>query len=288
MYAMADPLRPTVRRRRLGRELRRLREDRGLTLEAAARRLDRTFSSLSKIERGMQGLRQGELAFILDQYGVTDEDLRQALFALRKDANKKGWWLDYKGVITPSLLDYISLEADATAIRSFEAIHLPGLLQTEDYARAIIEAGTSLGQPLDEETLVAVRMRRQKILSQRNPSEVWVILDEAVVRRPVGGADVMRTQLQRLLDVSRLSHVMVQVLPYAVGAHPGHNGSFTILDVGDRGELSVVLVESLTRGWYLEEDDEVRHHGLVFNRLCAAALSEAHSQRLIEGVLSDL
>src|SRR3954447_22290546 len=124
MGGMAEALRPTVRRRRLGRELRRLREDRGLTLEAAARRLDRTFSSLSKIERGMQGLRQGELAFILDQYGVTDENLRQALLALRKDANKKGWWLDYKDRIEPSLLDYISLESDASAIRTFDALHL--------------------------------------------------------------------------------------------------------------------------------------------------------------------
>jgi transcriptional regulator with XRE-family HTH domain len=284
---MADPLRPTVRRRRLGRELRRIREGRGLTLEAAARRLDRTFSSLSKIERGVQGLRHGELAFILDQYGVTGENLRQALLALRKDANKKGWWLDYKDRIEPSLLDYISLESDASAIRSFEALHLPGLLQTKDYARAIIGTGVPslASRRLDE--LVSVRMARQQILRTTQPL-LWSVIDEAALHRSFGGRGVMRDQLRHLVEISQHGCVTLQVLPFASGAHPGKEGPFTLLDVGERGELMIVLIESLTHSWYLEEDEDVHRHRLVFDHLCATALSAVDSRALIERVMSAL
>ncbi|MBC6470668.1 helix-turn-helix domain-containing protein [Actinomadura alba] len=284
---MADPLRPTVRRRRLGRELRRLREDRGLTLEAAARRLDRTFSSLSKIERGMQGLRQGELAFILDQYGVGDENLRRALLTLRKDANKKGWWLDYKGRIEPSLLDYISLESDASAIRTFEALHLPGLLQTTDYARAIIGSGVPGLTPRRVDELISIRTARQRLLQTPRPV-LWSVVDEAVLHRPFGGREVMRDQLCHLLQISQRGCVTLQVLPFAAGAHPGKEGPFTLLDVGDRGELMVVLIESLTLSWYLEEDEDIHRYKLVFDHLCAAALSPADSLALIERVMSRL
>jgi transcriptional regulator with XRE-family HTH domain len=288
MEGMAEPLRPTVRRRRLGRELRRLREDRGLTLEAAARRLDRTFSSLSKIERGMQGLRQGELAFILDQYGVTGEDLRQALLALRKDANKKGWWQRYKDALSLSAMDFISLEADATAMRIFEALRIPGLLQTEDYVRTMIRAGTSPPHPDEQDALVAVRLTRQQILTRPDPPRLWVIISEAALQQNVGGSQVMGAQLGRLLEVAQLGNVMLQVLPNSAGATPGLDGPFTTLDIGERGELSIVYVDTLTRAWYLEDDEDLRRYRLAFDHLCAAALSQRDSLVLIERVMSEL
>jgi transcriptional regulator with XRE-family HTH domain len=281
---MGETQRPTVRSRRLGMLLRAVREDRGLTLQQAARLLNRTPSSLSKLETGTRGIRRPALENMLDRYGVTDAADRDALFALARDSGKKGWWQRYEGTLSASTLDYISLEADATTIRSFQLHLIPGLLQTEAYVRALIASDVSLGRPPDVDGLTAIRLRRQQVLSVSDPPHLWAIVSEAVLRQRVGGAEVMRGQLQRLAEASQLSNVTLQVLPYMAGAHAGVNGSFTTLTTND---LSVVLVENLTTGWYLEEAGDIWRHDLVFDHLRATALSPSGSLSVIERIMSD-
>jgi transcriptional regulator with XRE-family HTH domain len=281
---MGDTQRPTVRSRRLGMMLRAVREDRDLTLQQAARLLNRTSSSLSKLETGNRGIRRPALENMLDRYGLTGDTDREALFALARDAGKKGWWQRYEGTLSASTLDYISLEADATAIRNFELHLIPGLLQTEEYARAVITSEVSQGRFPDVDGLSAIRMRRQRILTAPGPPLLWAIVSEAALRQQVGGAEVMRAQFRRLTETSELGNVTLQVLPFAAGAHAGHNGSFTTLTTSD---LAVVLVENLTTGWYLEEAEDIRRHDLVFDHLRATALSPSESRSLIERIVSE-
>ncbi|GAA0555875.1 helix-turn-helix domain-containing protein [Actinomadura livida] len=281
---MDNPQRPTMRSRKLGAMLRELRESRDLNLQKAARLLNRTPSSLSKLETGKRGIRRPALEHMLDRYELTDPVQRQALFDLARHATEKGWWHRYEGKISPSMLDYISLEAEATSINSFQLHLVPGLLQTEDYVRANMVTGVSQGRKLDVDGLVEIRMRRQQVLLGENPPLLWAIVSEAALRQQFGGADVMRAQLSRLIELSVLPNVTFQVLPFSAGAHPGLNGSFTALTTK---ELSVVLVENLTSGWYLEHADDIRRHSVVFDHLRALALSPDDSRSLIEQLVSE-
>ncbi|WP_187438354.1 helix-turn-helix domain-containing protein [Actinomadura decatromicini] len=281
---MDDPQRPTMRSRKLGAMLRELRESRGLTLQKAARLLNRTPSSLSKLETGKRGIRRPALEHMLDRYELTDTDQRNALYELARDSKKKGWWLRYEGKISPSMLDYISLEAEATSMRSFQLHLIPGLMQTEDYARAVIECGFFQGFTPDVDGLAEIRMRRQKILADPDPPHLWAIASEAALRQQFGGRAVMLRQLKRLIELSILQNVTLQVLPFAVGGHAGLNGSFTTVRTDD---LSIVLVENLTTGWYLEQQDDIRRHEIVFDHLSGVALSPSDSRAYIEQLMSE-
>ncbi|URN00657.1 helix-turn-helix domain-containing protein [Actinomadura madurae] len=280
---MDNPQRPTMRSRKLGAMLRELRESRDLNLQKAARLLNRTPSSLSKLETGKRGIRRPALEHMLDRYDVTDPDLRQTLYELARDSTKKGWWHRHEGRLSPSMLDYISVESEATAIKSHQLHLIPGLMQIPEYARVVIEAGVSQGKAPDVEGLTAIRLRRQQILFGEDPPHFWVILSEAALRQQFGGPDVMQAQLSRLIELSALPNITLQVLPYAAGAHAGLNGSFTTLMTND---LSVVLVENLTTGWYLEDLDDIRRYEVVFDHQRAAALSPSASQSFIEGLVS--
>ncbi|TDC68359.1 XRE family transcriptional regulator [Actinomadura sp. GC306] len=281
---MDNPQRPTMRSRKLGAMLRELRESRDLNLQKAARLLNRTPSSLSKLETGKRGIRRPALEHMLDRYELTDSAKRQALYSLARDSGKKGWWLRHEGKLAPSTMDYISLEAEATSVRTFELHLVPGLLQSKPYARAVIESSISIGEPHDVDGLTEVRMRRQQVLFKEDPLSLWAIVCEAALHQRQGGADVMEGQLRRLMQLSAMPNVTLQVLPYSAGSHPGHNGSFTTLTTDD---LSVVLVENLTTGWYLEELEVIRHYDLVFDHLRAAALSPSDSRGLIERLVSN-
>lgn len=286
--AMPESLRPTLRRRRLGRELRRIREERGWSLEAAAPRLGRTYSSLGKIERGEQGLTHGELVYVLDQYGATDPAFRESLLALRRDARKRGWWVRYQGTVSPALADLISLENDASRIRVVDGSRIPGFLQTEDYIRALLDVGVVPCEPDDIEMLVSMRLRRQEILLRSEPVELCAVIPEAVLHQRVGGRRLMRTQLERLLESYDLPSVSLQVLPASVGASPAYDGPFMIFDVGDRCRFTVVRIECLTQGWYLEDDWEVSCYTKAFEHIRRTALSPSDTQALIRCVLSEL
>ncbi|QKG26882.1 helix-turn-helix domain-containing protein [Actinomadura verrucosospora] len=282
---MENAQRPTVRSRKLGQRLRAIREDRGLTLQKAARLLNRTPSSLSKLETGKRGIRRPALENMLDRYGLTDPDERQHLFDLASRATEKGWWRRYEGKLSPSMLDYIALEADATSIKTFQLHLVPGLLQTPEYARSVVECGFIQGFTPDVDGLVEIRLKRQRIVAASNSTELWAIISEAALRQQFGGRCVMKAQLKRLIEMSELPHVTVQILPFSVGGHAGLNGSFTTLSTND---LSVVLVENLTTGWYLEGDDDIRQHEVTFEHLKTAALAPSASRSLIQRLLSEL
>jgi transcriptional regulator with XRE-family HTH domain len=221
---------PTARGRRLRHELRRLREEAGLTHSEVARRLDWSASKLSRIETGQSRVQTGDVRDLLGAYGVTDEATAEALVQLAREARRRGWWTRYTDVLGSGT--YVGLEADASALHTYESMFVPGLLQTEDYARAIIRADLAKPDPETLERRLAARMARQEILSRPDPPQIWAVLDESVVGRPVGGPAVMRAQLQYLIEVSNRPNtpLTLQVLPLTVGAHPGMNGPFVILE----------------------------------------------------------
>jgi transcriptional regulator with XRE-family HTH domain len=278
---------PTIRLRRLGTALRRYREDAGLSLEEAVRLLQRSASSLSRIEKGLHHIPVRDLEYILGKYGVTDEAATARMYDWCRNGRRKGWWQKYADDLSAETMDLIGLEADAVSIDFFELILIPGLLQTEDYARTLIGQGPFAHDSDRVERLVAVRMKRQQVLARPAPPRIGAIVDEAALHRQVGGPYVMRAQLRLLAEAARLPHVTLQVLPFAAGAHKGLDGAFKILDVGGPGDLRVVTVDSLTQISYREEDDEIRTYAEAFEHLRAAALPEADSRAMIDRLVSE-
>jgi transcriptional regulator with XRE-family HTH domain len=278
---------PTIRLRRLGIALRNHREAAGLTLEDAAHMLMRSPSSLSRIEKGLHHLPARDLEYILGKYAVSDPDITGRLFDWRRNGRKKGWWQRYATDLSPEMMDFIGLETDATSIELFELILVPGLFQTEAYARALIETGPFAHDPERVERLVAIRMKRQELVTGPNAPTLWAIVDEAALRRTVGGPATMRAQLRHMMKMSELPTITVQVLPFGAGAYQGMTGAFKILEVAEPGDLRVVTVDSLTRMSYLEEADELRTYTAAFDRLRATALSESESRALIGRLLSE-
>lgn len=272
---------PTVRRRQLGAELRRLREAAGLTCEEVGVRLECHGSKISRLENGRSGVRPRDLRDILDAYDVTDDRQREALLALARDSKKKGWWHTYGDVISDRYADLIALEHDASSIRVHESQLVHGLLQTEDYARAVTGYAPGREAVGEVETYVAVRMARQRRLRDDPPLHLWAVLGEAVLRQQVGGRDVMRKQLHHLHETANLPNVDLQVLPYGAGEHAGMDGAFTILGFPEQAALDVVYLENLTSGLYVEQEEEVGRYVLAFDRLRAAALSHKDSAALI-------
>ncbi|GAA4634938.1 helix-turn-helix transcriptional regulator [Actinoallomurus vinaceus] len=279
---------PTIRLRRLGMALRDHREAAGLTLDDAAHVLMRSPSSLSRIEKGLHHLPVRDLEYILGKYGVTDPAVTGRLFDWCRNGRKKGWWQRYATDLSPEMMDFIGLEADAASIALFELILVPGLLQSEAYARALMETGPFADDPERVDRLVAVRMRRQELLQRPSPPQLRTIMDEAALRRQVGGQKLMRAQLRLLLEISVLPDVTIQVIPFTSGAHLGVASAFGILDVGDHGDLRVVTVDSLTAMSYREEESDIQAYSSTFDHLQAAALSEQDSQKLIQQLLSEL
>ncbi|MGH3321645.1 MAG: helix-turn-helix domain-containing protein [Streptosporangiaceae bacterium] len=278
---------PTVRRRRLGAELRRLREGAGLTCDMVGEQLERAGSTISRIENGRVGIRARDVLDMLDLYDMGDKKTRDALAALARDSRKRGWWRTYGDVVSDPYGDYIGLESDAVSVRSYESQLVPGLLQTESYARVVAEAGQVRDTSGESERFVEVRLARQAVLTKDDPPDFWVILDEAVLRRPVGSPKTMREQLDRLVEAARLPTVTLQVLPFSAGAHTGIDGSFVVLEFPEPTDLDVVYLENLTSILYVEQPDEVRRYSLAFDHLRAAALSPPKSAALVAEVAKD-
>ncbi|MFJ4918675.1 helix-turn-helix domain-containing protein [Streptomyces sp. NPDC088725] len=272
---------PTVRKRRLGSELRRMREVAGLKLDDVAERTTLNAAKTSRIETARIGVKPADLTALLDLYGVTDDAKRAALHSLAKDGSKRGWWQTYRDAISPAYADLISLEADARNMRSYQTTLIPGLLQTAAYARATIDA-INMTSPQDRvDALVEVRLARQSVLTRPKPLEFWAIIHEAALRPRIAASHVMRDQLQRLVDLSELPHVSIQVLPLEATPHPGLAGSFALVGFPETADLDVVLVESLTSALYVEDPAEVSIYSAAFERLRAAALPFDDSADLI-------
>ncbi|MFF5114704.1 helix-turn-helix domain-containing protein [Streptosporangium sp. NPDC000509] len=270
---------PTVRRRRLASELRRLRERAELTMEEVGERLGWSATKVSRIETARVRVALTDTGRLLDLYNV-DSAKQRELLDLAKDARKKGWWQAY-GDLPTEYTTYIGLEAEATSMRSFAPTVLPGLLQTEDYARAVIRSALSISSPGEIERRVEVRMARQTLLVQDIPLRFWVVLDEAIIRRPVGGPEVMRSQLKRLLDITDLPNVTIQVLPFAAGVHPGTNGAFQIMEFPEPADPDVVFMENFTGSLYIERETDIYQYSLIFDHLRAKALDPDESRRFI-------
>jgi transcriptional regulator with XRE-family HTH domain len=279
---------PTVRRRRLGSELRKLREDHSIKLEEVAERLGVAASTLSRIETGKAPTKSIYLTAMLEMYGVSDPAQRQILVDMAREGHRKGWWSVYDDVLPTGFGIYVGLEAEAASVRSFEGEVIHGLFQTPDYARAILREMQVRDTDEQVERLIDLRMKRQDVLERDPPLDVWLILDESVIRRTIGGPAVMRDQLTRLVEAGKKPHVTLQVLPFASGSHAGLRGSFSILEFPERADSDVAYVESVAGIIYLEKEREVRTCAEAFDRLRAAALSPGQSMDLIYDAASNL
>lgn len=280
---------PTVRRRRLRYELRRLREQRGLTIEQVsdASGGDLKPSTISRWETGDRSVRPTDLRLLLDIYDIGGEQ-REMLLTLAREARERGWWQSYGSAIPDWFQVYVGLEAEAAKIHRYDAELVPGLLQTADYYRTFIRAAPAAGNDEAIEHKVAVRSTRGELLTSDEPPEFWAVLNEAVIRRVVGGAKVMREQLEHMADLAELPHVSVQVLPFSAGVHPAMDGSFIVLSFPEATDPDVVYLESQTGSLYLEQATETERYQRMFNHLIAKALDPDESRRLIARVAREL
>lgn len=277
---MAEVRSPTVRRRELGALLRALRNEKGLTVEQVATSLMCSPSKVSRMETGHGAATPRDIRDLCNLYGVTGEAERDQLMSLAREGKRAGWWQGYD---LDYFATYVGLEAEATGIRYFQSTIVPGLMQTPAYARAMHEAGIPKFTPERIDQLIEVRLTRQRVLVRKPPVRLEVILDEAVLHRLVGGAEVMKGQLDRLIEMSNQPNVSIQVIPYSAGAHPAMDSTFNILEFA--GPVSsVVYVEGLV-GWiYVERSPDVDRYRQVFEHLRTVASAPRESVELIARV----
>jgi len=280
---MADA--PTVIRRRLGAELRRLREDHGRKLDEVAGELGLVASTLSRIEKGKAPIRTNYLKKLLEMYEITDPAMCQILIELAREGHRKAWWSDYDDVLPSGFNIYLGLEAEAASIRSYEPTLVHGLLQTREYAAAVLRELRPREGEEQLQRLVELRMQRQhqRLFDTAPATDLWLILDEGAIRRMVGGPAVMRRQLEYLVEASSWPNIMLQVLAFDSGAHAGMEGAFAIVTFRDRADPDVAVVESIGGTQiFLEKDKDVLSRIEAYDRLRAAALSPAATIGLIE------
>jgi transcriptional regulator with XRE-family HTH domain len=278
---------PTVLRIVLGSQLRRLREQKQITCEEAGEAIRASHSKISRMELGRVRFRSRDVADLLTLYGVTDEEERKAMLSLADRANEPGWWHSYSDILPNWFEIYIGLEEAASRIRTYEVQFVPGLLQTEDYARAVTLLGHPSAPGHEVERRVGLRMRRQSLLEADDPAHLWAVVDEAVLRRPLGGKQVMRRQLEHLLELTELPNVTLQVVPFKRGGHAAAGGPFSILRFADRDLPDVVYLEQLTSALYLDKREDVDHYHMVMERLCIDAEPASEIQDTLTRILRD-
>jgi len=276
---------PTIRRRRLAAELRELRRKSGKSRDEVAAYVGVAPSTITKIENASAAARPADVAMMLTLYGV-EEPRREVLMTLARDARRRGWWQAYSGAIPQWFEVYVGLEEEASKICTWENEQIDGLLQTEDYMRALFQA--ELIVPSDEEIdrRVAVRLKRQERLLATDAPELWTVIGEGALRRMVGGVETMREQLDKLTQASRLNNITLQVLPFSAGAHPAMHGAYHLL--GFAGDPSVVYVEYRRGSLYLEQAPDVDTYVSLFDHLRARALSPDDSRALLARVVNEI
>jgi Domain of unknown function (DUF5753)/Helix-turn-helix domain len=283
----ADALGPTVPRMLLGLQLHRFREAAGVTPEQAGYEIRASRSKISRMENGRVRFKQRDVTDLLTVYGVSDEQIRASMVSLVRQANSPAWWAGYGDVMPDWFESYLGLEMAASVIRTFELQFVNGLFQTEDYARAVTMLGFSAASQADIDRRVAVRMRRQELITGSEPKQVWSIIDESALRRPVGGRSVMRGQLKRLAEVAEMRPVTIQVMPFSKGGHAAAGGSFTILRFSEPDVPDVVYIEQLTSALYLDKRDDLEHYLEVMNAISTEALTPADSLGFLDGILRE-
>ncbi len=279
---------PTVLRMMLGAQLRRLRESRGVTREGAGWEIRASESKISRMELGRVGFKERDVADLLTLYGVTDEQEREVLLKLARDANSPGWWHRYGDVLPSWFQAYLGLEAAAALIRTYEVQFVPGLLQTREYARAVVLLGHGRAAAAEIDRRVALRMQRQRLLSRENPPQLWAVVDEAALRRPIGGPRVMREQLVALIEATKSPNVRLQVMPFSAGGHAAAGGAFSILRFGDADLPDIVYIEQLTSALYLDKREDLDHYAVAMERLCVEAQPPERTPELLGRMLDDL
>ena len=278
---------PTVQRMLVGAKLRRLRTDLGLSREEAAEAIRASEWKIHRLENGQVGFKERDLVDLLDRYQVSDPAEVDELLAMAREANAPGWWQRYGDVLPQWFRAYVDLESAATLIRTYEGQFIPGLLQTDDYMRAVIH-GAHLDESAEEVgRRVRLRMARQTLLTREHPPRLWAVVDEAALRRPVGGREVMRGQVERLIEAAKLPNVTLQVLGFDSGAHPAMAGSFSVLRFPDQELPDVVYLEHLTSASYLNKPDEVDRYLHVMESICVRAAPPERTVELLDQILDE-
>jgi transcriptional regulator with XRE-family HTH domain len=279
---------PTVLRILLGAQLRRLREAAGISREDAGYQIRASGSKISRLELGRVSFKERDVSDLLEFYGVTDRIQREGLIALAKEANSPAWWQKYADVVPDWFAVYVGLEEAAQLIRLYEVQFVPGLLQTEDYARAVITLGAPGVTPEEVERRVALRLGRQKLLTRENAPRLWAVIDEAALRRPIGGRDVLRAQLERLISAAGEPNITLQVMPFLYGGHAAEGGAFTIMRFPEADLPDMVYMEQLTGALYLDKPEDVERYAAVMERLSVAGTSPDRTQEILSGILKEI
>jgi transcriptional regulator with XRE-family HTH domain len=275
---------PTVLRILLGAQLRRFRTQKGISREQAGDAIRASHAKISRLELGRVGFKERDLADLLTLYGVIDPDDRAVLLSLGDRANTPGWWHKYGDVLPDWFKVYVGLEEAASTIRTYELQFVPGLLQSPEYARAVILLGHRAASPEEIEHRIALRSVRQERLFLPDAPKLWVVVDEAVLRRPLGGREVMRDQIEHLLDVTERANITLQVFPFDHGGHAAAGGPFTILRFNEQDLPDVVYMEQLTSALYLDKVEETDHYMRVMDRVCMEAMSASATRRFLSAV----
>jgi transcriptional regulator with XRE-family HTH domain len=278
---------PTVLRILLGSQLRMLREVKGITREEAGYAIRASGSKISRMELGRVSFKERDVTDLLQLYGV-DEDETATLVALAVQANTPGWWHKYGDVLPDWFQVYVGLEEAASLIRLYEVQFVPGLLQTADYARAVVRLGQPGAAPEEIERRISLRMGRQELLTKPGGPRLWAIVDEAALRRPIGGKEVMRAQLEQLILATEEPQVTLQVMPFRSGGHAAEAGAFTIMRFPEPDLPDVVYLEQLTSALYLDKRDDVEKYTEVMERLSVESESPERSVDILSGMLEEV
>ena len=281
---------PTVLRILLGTQLRRLREAHGVSRENAGWEIRSSESKISRIELGRVSFKERDVADLLSLYGMADDDPERArLLALARQANAPGWWQPYSDVMPGWFQSYLGLEAATSLIRTYEVQFIPGLLQTREYARAVVRLGHPRASDTDVERRVELRLARQKLLTRDHPPQLWAVVDEAALRRPIGGAAVLRGQIEALVGAAtQLPNVRLQIVPFEVGGHAAAGGAFTILRFPEEDLLDVVYVEQLTSALYLDKREDIDLYAEAMERLCLDANPPGQTGDVLASILKQM
>jgi transcriptional regulator with XRE-family HTH domain len=282
-----EPRGPTVLRMMLGSQLRRFREAASLSPEQAAYEIRASRSKISRMEHGRVGFKGRDVDDLLTLYGVHDAQVRARLLSYAQQASTPGWWSKYDDILPDWFESYLGLEGAASVIRTFELQFVNGLFQIETYARAVTLLGNKTASAEEIDRRVSVRLKRQDLLTTPEPPQVWSVMDEAVLRRPVGGRAVMRDQLTHLIEVASLPRVTIQVVPFALGGHAAAGGSFTVLRFAEPEVPDIVYIEHLTSALYLDGREDVDHYLEVMNDLSTEALTPARSAALLAEITQE-
>ena len=291
-FEQPEPLRrpgagPTVLRMMLGGQLRRLREGRNASPDEAAEAIRGTRSKISRLELGRSSFKQRDVADLLTFYQVNDEQEREALLALARQANAPGWWHQYADLMSSWLETYIGLEEAASVIRTYEMQFVHGLLQTADYARAVVRLRHEETPEAEVTRRVDLRLHRQRLLTEQGGPQVWSVIDESALRRPYGGGEVMRAQLRHLIDIAEHPSVTLQVMPFAAGGHAAAGGPFTILRFPQPDLPDVIYLEQLTSALYLDKTTDVDDYTNTMNQLCVDAEPPERTPELLNRILKE-